>query len=133
MKCVSIFVSFQNNADAAVGGFKGIYQYTSLVNGKASWSSSAYDIWFLEEVWYIGLSNLGLSQIKNYFGNLCPFNMTSEQWWYHDSSNGWTNAAGNEINVQCLDGNYTRLVLLIWSKGPYTTARPRGTLSTWPK
>ena len=38
LTCVSIFVSFQNNANVSVGGFKGVYQFSSLVNGKASWT-----------------------------------------------------------------------------------------------
>ena len=102
----------KNNAQAAVGDFQGVYKNSSLVNGKSSWRSLFLDFWFFEGMWFIGDMDsgqlgAGLAKISSTFGNVCPFHIKSENWRYYDFLVGeWTNAAENEVNTKCLQGNF---------------------------
>ena len=102
--CQIINITLENDAQIAQGSREGIYHNFSVINGKASWSSTTNAIWYSQGYWYIGsLDLIGLfnGRISSSLGNQCPFDQLSEKWWYLDTDKFWTNAAANEINVFC--------------------------------
>ena len=94
------------------GDKEGIYHKSSLVNGKASWTSSSNAIWYYGgeyKLWTIGpLDNIGTTNvdIHTFFDITfhCPFDLPSEAWKY--DNNGWKFAEANEINVVCIGKVY---------------------------
>ena len=109
--CQTITVTLDNNALVAQYNKEGIYHNSSMVNGRASWTSTFQAIWYhqVSNLWAIGLlDNIGTSAagIKSDYSSGCPFDLSSEKWqyWYND---GWTSAEANEINVDCLKGNFS--------------------------
>ena len=112
--CAAISVTLENNALVAQGYYEGIYHNSSMVNGRASWTSTSQAIWYDQEFsnWNIGyLDYIGTSMAGIYsdYGNECPFNLPSEKWKtiiIYD--NGWTSAEANEIHVECLKGNFPK-------------------------
>ena len=100
-------MKFQNHHHITLGNYSGIYHQSSLVNGKPSWKSNLRSIWSSSQVWIIGpveYSGTMYGMIYSGFGNKCPFKLESGFWHYYDVFNGWTMAAANEINVECLKG-----------------------------
>ena len=100
--CETISVTLENNALVAQGYYEGIYHISSMVNGKASWTSTSQAIWDFQGKWTIGtLDNIGsiVAGIYSDYGSECPFDLPSEKWYYDD--NGWTSAEANEIHVVC--------------------------------
>ena len=53
--CTAISVTLENNALVAQGYFEGIYNKSSMVNGKPSWTSMSQGIWYVAEhtLWII--------------------------------------------------------------------------------
>ena len=89
---------------------EGIYHNSSMVNGKASWSSTSNAVWYTQGFWNIGyLADIGSSfaEIYSDYGSKCPFDIPSEKWYY--GYNGvWTSAEANEIKLDCLKGNFPK-------------------------
>ena len=44
--CETIALRLQNNASLAQGDMEGVYYYSSMVNGKPSWTSMHYALWY---------------------------------------------------------------------------------------
>ena len=110
--CETISVTLENNALVAQGYFEDIYHNSSMVNGKASWTSTSQAIWYDQEFsnWNIGpLDDIGTKMAGIYtdYGSECPFDLPSEKWnyWYNSV---WTSAEANEIHVECLKGNFPK-------------------------
>ena len=115
-QCDTISVTLENNALAAQGSKEGIYHNSSMVNGKASWTSTSLAIWYDQEFndWSIGfLDDIGenVGGIYSDDSGECPFDLPSEKWvyWYN---NGWTSAETNESKVDCLKGNFPEYLIL---------------------
>ena len=109
--CEAIVITLENNALVAQGSMEGIYHNASMVNGKASWTSTIQAIWYSQGSWYISyLHDIGgdVSAISGDDGNQCPFNVPSEKWRYVAANGQWTSAGPNEISVQCLTGNFSK-------------------------
>ena len=115
-QCETITITLQNSAQAAQGSKEGIYHNSSMVNGKPSWTSSSHAIWYHQQWndWAISpLNDIGSSNAEIYTddGNKCPFNLPSEMWFYRVDGtrvdNSWTSAGVGEINVTCLNGNFS--------------------------
>ena len=117
--CEKIEITLKDNTaltaliEEVQGDKKGIYHKSSLVNGKASWTSSTNAIWYYggdSKIWAIGsLDEIGTttSGIHSFFdiSFQCPFDLPSEGWKY--SNNGWRHAQADEINVVCIGKVYT--------------------------
>ena len=106
--CEMITVTLEN-ALIVQASKEGIYHNSSMVNGKASWTSTSQAIWYSQAYWFIGhLDNIGsiVAGIYCDYGSECPFDLPSEMWYYYD--NGWTRAEANEIKVDCLKGNFPK-------------------------
>ena len=61
--CAAISVTLENNALVAQGYYEGIYHNSSMVNGKASWTSTSQAIWKytgqkIEDVHIFGVQTL---------------------------------------------------------------------------
>ena len=85
---------------------KGIYQKSSTINGRESWTSEFDAIWYSQEYWMIGsLNDIGktIGGFYSFYGNKCPFHIQSD-YWYYSSVDGWTNANATDINIYCLKG-----------------------------
>ena len=85
------------------GDKEGIYHKSSLVNGKASWTSSTNAIWYHGEhkAWAIGSlykTNIGIHSFFDITFQ-CPFDLPGDGWKY--DNNGWRHAYTNEISVVC--------------------------------
>ena len=111
--CAAIIVTLDNNALVAQGSREGIYHNSSIVNGKASWTSTSQAIWYVQEfakwaigpIESIGTKNRGISSDRVTFQY--PFDLPSEKWNYL-YNNGWTSAEANEIKVDCLKGIFPK-------------------------
>ena len=82
-----------------------------MVNGKPSWTSKSSAIWYEQQWnnWNVGvLDDVGSTMAGIYSddGNLCPFDLPSEMWFYWDG-NLWTSAGVGEIIVACMNGNFS--------------------------
>ena len=104
-------MKFYNCHHAAQGGKEGIFSFfiSSMINGKASWTSESNGIWFFQRFWIFGsLDDIG-TDIGGIFSNninKCPFLLQSEELYYYNySSDQWIQSVGDEINVDCSDGN----------------------------
>ena len=90
------------------GDKEGIYHKSSLVNGKASWTSATNAIWYYGgdlKVWAIGsLDKIGTNTfgIHSFFDITfqCPFDLPGEGWKYSNDG-GFRHAYTNEISVVC--------------------------------
>ena len=114
--CQTISITLENNALVAQGSKEGIYHNSSMVNGKASWTSTSQAIWYDQELsnWNIGpLDDIGTKMaeiISDYgccHGIKCPFELPSEKWTYLDNNN-WIIAETNEIKVDSGKGNFPK-------------------------
>ena len=102
--CDEITITLENNVLLAQGLHEGIYNISSMVNGKPSWTSMLNGIWYVSEhsLWMIGaLDYIGqpTGGLYNLQADKCPFNVPSEMWIYY--SNGWMYSGANETNVHC--------------------------------
>ena len=88
--------------------YQGIYQPSSTVNGRPSWTSESYAIWYIPKFkeWAIGhLDNIGTI----YFGIkseevdelVDPQNVVS--WQYYTGSKWNSTDDKNDIIVECID------------------------------
>ena len=109
--CETIALRLKGNASLAQDDMEGIYYYSSMVNGKPSWTSMHYALWYAIGYWLIGdLHSIGefTGGIYSYYGSQCPYNLSSDKWYYFQWDGDWMIAETNEINVLCLDGKYLK-------------------------
>ena len=105
--CETIDITLENDALESHGERVGLYEKSSQVNGRPSWSSTSQAIWFVDSLnrWAIGdLEDIGtitagIANKKEV--SQCPFDLPSEDWMY--TNNGWKAANANEINIVCVE------------------------------
>ena len=110
--CNVISVSLEGNALLAQNIIEGLYYNSSMINDKPSWTSNLQNtLWFTSNgFWYFQDWNFDVA-LYNY-GGKCPHHIQSESWNYF---NGilWMNAATNQVNIKCVDGNFFMFYLMI--------------------
>ena len=108
--CETIDITLENDVLESHGERVGLYEKSSQVNGRASWSSTSQAIWFVDSLnrWAIGsLEDIGTTAAgiaNNKEVSQCPFDLSSEDWMYYTFSDGWKSAYANEINLVCIEG-----------------------------
>ena len=85
-----------------------MYHISAAINGKQSWTSDPYAIWYQSEydVWIIGnLDKIGQNVAFIYanddYGGLDDAN---NEWYYSDGSN-FVSAGANDVNITCTSNN----------------------------
>ena len=108
--CSTINVNLKNEVLNTLGFLNGNYQSATQVNGKPSWKSDAYAIWYIQSNnnWMIGrLSDIGNDLGWIYASNDFSGITDNENQWYYWNGNAWTSPSDpNDIQIACMNGKY---------------------------
>ena len=100
----------KNYALVAQGGKQGLYQKSSCINGKNSWISSLYALWYVSQYqyWIIGnIDDIGenYGYIYQYQGDLnCPYNIPNHNWKYFNGQIWIVPEDVSDISIRCFQG-----------------------------
>jgi len=106
--CVALRLTLKNNALESQSQKQGIYQPSSTVNGRPSWTSASAAIWYIPEykVWAFGaLDNIGTTGkgIKSEEVDELVDPQNVESWQYYTGSKWTLPADKNDIIVECIN------------------------------
>ena len=101
--CSTINVNLRNEVLNTRGFLNGNYHSATQVNGKPSWKSDAYAIWYIQSNnnWMIGRlsdigNDLGWIYASNDFSGIADI----ENQWYYWNGNAWTSPSDpNDIQI----------------------------------
>ena len=96
-------IELKNSPLSAVSYLKGTYSLSTSSNGKPSWISASYAIWYKSGQWRIGkLEDRGKDGFWIYSTDKSGVpNDQGNEWFYHDGKS-WVTSALNDISVQCI-------------------------------
>ena len=104
-ECQNIEVILKNKVLEIQGFTQGIYRLYKTVNGKASWKSTSFAIWYFpNDKWGIGkLKDIGKStswvSSTGAQGDKSPYDVPNDKWqYYHDE---WKNAERGDVSIEC--------------------------------
>ena len=105
-ECQNIEVILKNKVLEIQGFTQGIYRLYKTVNGKASWKSTSFAIWYFpNDKWGIGkLKDIGKStswvSSTGAQGDKSPYDVPNDKWQYDNGD--WKDGDG-DIIVQCVN------------------------------